>query len=109
MTEERTFWGLGKTPETFKDDPFLSELTNSHDLGSFRVYPVFDSKEKAEKYVREAYMRGTGDIGGRTLLGALDNVQKIKPNDIRSDHDVLLNREKLVKWSKLTGKVPPTA
>ena len=101
MTEEREFWGIG-TPRAWKYNPLLRGTGTSPERKPLRFYPVFDSREKAERFVR-----GTEDIGGSTLQELLNNIRKIEPNEIPPDHDVSLNGDKPVKWSELTGDDAP--
>jgi len=112
MSEEREFWGIG-TPRAWEDNPLLLWTGTAPDRKPFRLYPVFDSREKAEKFAREAYERGTGDIEdteGSALRDTLDSIRKIEPNEIPPDHDVSFNGDKPVKWSELTGDdAPPVA
>jgi hypothetical protein len=109
LSEEREFWGIG-TPSAWDDNPLLPGTGTAPDRKPFRVYPVFDSWETAERFAREAYQQGTGDIGGSALQQMLDNIRKIEPNEIPPDHDVSLNGDKPVKWSELTGDdTPPVA
>ena len=56
----------------------------------------------------DAYHQGTGGILGlnfsiSALEQLLENIRKIEPNEIRSDHDVSFNGDVPVKWSELTG------
>jgi hypothetical protein len=109
MSEEREFWGIG-TPRAWDDDPLLPWYGTVPDRKRFRFYPVFDSWEKAERFAREAYQGGTGDIGGAALQQLLDNIRRIEPNEIPPDYDVSLNGDVPVKWSELTGDdAPPVA
>ena len=101
MTEEREFWGIW-TPRAWKYNPLLWGTGTSPERKPLRFYPVFDSREKAERFVR-----GTKDIGGSTLQELLNNIRKIEPNEIPPDHDVSLNGDKPVKWSELTGDDAP--
>jgi hypothetical protein len=104
MSEEREFWGFG-TPRAWEGNPLLRGTGTAPERKPFRYYPVFDSREKAERFAR-----GNADIVGSTLQELLDNIRKIEPNEISLDHDVLLNGDKPVKWSDLTGDdAPPVA
>ena len=104
VSEEREFWGFG-TPRAWDDNPLLPWTGTAPDRKPFRVYPVFDSREKAERFAR-----GNPDIVGSTLEELLNNIRKIEPNEIPPDHDVSLNGDKPVKWSELTGDdAPPVA
>jgi hypothetical protein len=107
MSEEREFWGIEKVPKPLKGNPLLSASSTTPDGERSRVYRVFDSREKAERFARDAYQRDTGDIGGSTLQELLDNIRKIEPNEIPPDHYVLVNGDKPVKWSELTGDDAP--
>jgi hypothetical protein len=107
MSEEREFWGIEYVPKPLTGNPLMSAPSTTPDRERSRVYPVFDSREKAEKFARDAYQRGTGDIGGSTLQELLNNIRKIEPNEIPPDHDVLLNGDKRVKWSELMGDDAP--
>ena len=103
MSEEREFWGIENVPKSLKGNPFLSAHSRAY---------VFDSREKAETFVKEAYARGEHDIVRVPLQDILDKIRKIEPNEIPSDQDVLLNGDldKPVKWSELTGDdTPPVA
>jgi hypothetical protein len=102
MSEEREFWGIEKVPKPLKGNPLLSAPSTTPDGERSRVYPVFDSREKAERFAS-----GTTDIVGSTLQELLDNIRKIEPNEILPDHYVLLNGDKPVKWSELTGDDAP--
>ena len=97
MSEEREFWGIG-TPRAWDDNPLLPGTRTAPERKPFRFYPVFDSREKAEKFAR-----GNANIVGSTLQELLKNIRKIEPNEIPPDHDVSLNGDKPVKWSELTG------
>jgi hypothetical protein len=107
MSEERVFWGIEKVPKPLKGNPFLSVPFTAPDGERSRAYPVFDSREKAATYVREAYARSEHDIVRFALQDILDSIRKIEPNEILSDDDVLLNGDKPVKWSELTGDDAP--
>ena len=106
VSEEREFWGFG-TPRAWDDNPLLPWTGTAPDRKPFRVYPVFDSREKAERFVRRAYQQDTGDIGGSALEQLLNNIRKIEPDEIPPDHDVSLNGDVPVKWSELTGDDAP--
>ena len=98
MSEEREFWVIENVPRRLKGDPLLSARS---------AYPVFESREEAERFAR-----GNPDIVGSTLQELLKNIRKIEPNEIPPDHDVFLNgdKDKRVKWSELTGDdAPPVA
>jgi hypothetical protein len=104
MSEEREFWGIGR-PRAWKDNPLLGAPGTAPARKPFRFYPVFGSREKAERFAR-----GNADIVGHTLEELLNNIRKIEPNEIPPDHDVSLNGDKPVKWSDLTGDdAPPVA
>ena len=106
MSEEREFWGIG-TPGAWEGDPLLTWYGNVPDRKRFRFYPVFDSKEKAETFVREAYARSEHDIVRFALHNILDSIRKIEPNEIRPDRDVSFNGDVPVKWSELTSDDAP--
>jgi hypothetical protein len=92
------------------DTPLLPWTGTAPDRRPFRVYPVFDSREKAERFARRAYQQDTGDIGGSALEQLLNNIRRIEPNETPPDHDVSLNGDVPVKWSELTGDdAPPVA
>ena len=105
MSEEREFWGIENVPKSLKGNPFLSARTTAPDRSWANL--VFDSKEKAETYVKEAYARSEHDIVRVPLQDILASIRKIEPNEIAQDHDVLLNGDKAVKWSDLTGDDAP--
>jgi hypothetical protein len=105
MSEEREFWGIENVSKPLKVNPLLSARSTAPDRS--RAYLVFDSRGAMYTFASEAYQQGTGDIGGSTLQELLNNIRKIEPNEIPPDHDVLLNGDKLVKWSELTGDDAP--
>jgi hypothetical protein len=107
MSEEREFWGIENVPKPLKGNALLSAPYTAPDRERRRFYPVFDSREKAVQFAREAYQRGAHDIGVSTLQELLNNIGTIEPNEIPPDHDVSLNGDKPVKWSDLTGDDAP--
>ena len=106
MSEEREFWGIENVPKPLTGNPLLSARSTAPDRERSRAYLVFDSREKAERFAREAYQQGTGDIGGSPLQELLNNIRKIEPKEIPPDHDVSFNSDKPVKWSELTADSP---
>jgi hypothetical protein len=107
VSEERVFWGIENVPKPLMGNPLLSLAFTTPDRERRRAYLVFDSREEAERFAREAYQEGTGDIGGSTLHELLNNIRKIEPNEIPADQDVSLNGDVPVKWSELTGDDAP--
>ena len=98
MSEEREFWGIGTPRAWGEGNPLLRGTGTAPERKPFRFYPVFDSREKAEKFAR-----GNANIVGSTLQELLNNIRKIEPHEISADCDVLLNGYKPVNWSELTG------
>jgi hypothetical protein len=98
MSEEREFWGIENVPKSLKGNPFLSARSRAY---------VFDSREKAETFVKEAYARSEHDIVRVPLQDILGSIRKIEPNEILPGDDVWFNGDVSVKWSKLTGDDAP--
>jgi hypothetical protein len=105
VSEEREFWGIGKH-RAWKDNPLQGAPGTAPGRNKpFRFYPVFDSREKAERFASS-----NPDIVGSMLEELLKNIRKIEPNEIPPNHDVSLNGDVPVKWSELTGgDAPPVA
>ena len=75
----------------------------------FRLFPVFDSLEKAEEFLERSFSQGGDrDLGSEAETDRLGSVRKIEPGDIRPEADVLLNpTDSLMKWSVLLGGESP--
>ena len=102
MSEEREFWGIGTPGAWGEDNPLLLGTGTAPGRKPFRFYRVFDFREKADRFAR-----GNADIVGSTLDEVLKKIRKIEPNEIAPDDNVLLNGDKAVKWSELTGDDAP--
>ncbi len=104
MNEATRFWGVG-TPNAFRDSSLLRWWSDVSSPRS-KVYPVFDSREEAEDYVRDAYVRGTRDtdIGSPALQDTLKAIRVLRRDEIPLEQNVWHARRGLVTWGELLGE-----
>ena len=106
MSEEMQFWGVaverygqggyptnallestGSTPES---KPFRL-------YPDFRFYPVFSSRERAERFVRGQWQTLNEEVIEQTVA----NIRQISRDEIPAEHYVSLDLNRPVTWAKL--------
>jgi hypothetical protein len=69
----------------------------------FRFYPVFSSRERAEEFVREHGQELMVE-SPQLMEELLEDIRKIKRNEIPEKHYILSDRKGLVTWVELLGE-----
>ena len=108
MDANREFWGV--TVRGLLGEHHLLEWRGTAaNRKTIRLFPVFDSLEKAEEFLERSFSQSDdNDLGSEALTDTLGSVRKIEPGDIRPESDVLLNpTDSLMKWSVLLGGESP--
>jgi len=104
MSEETQFWGVAVKIYGQGGDPTnaLLESTGSTPGSSpesklFRFYPVFPSRERADRFVRGQWQTLSQELIEETVA----NIRQIRRDDIPAEHYVSLDLNSPVTWAKL--------
>jgi hypothetical protein len=106
MDEETQLWGVAVEGYDKSGHPTSTLLVwkgTTPERKPFRLYPVFDSKQRAAQFVGTA----SAHVGDLELTNNLvdNNVRRIKRNEIPDDHRVFLSdRKGVVTWAALLAE-----
>jgi hypothetical protein len=104
MSEETQFWGVAVKIYGQGGDPTnaLLESTGSTPGSTpesklFRFYPVFSSRERADRFVRGQWQTLSQEL----IEGTAANIRQIRRDEISAEHYVSLDLNSPVTWAKL--------
>jgi hypothetical protein len=104
MSEETQFWGVAVKIYGQGEDPVnaLLESTGSTPGSTpesklFRFYPVFSSRERADRFVRGQWQTLSQEL----IEGTAANIRQIRRDEISAEHYVSLDLNSPVTWAKL--------
>src|SRR5215208_1047900 len=104
MSEETQFWGVAVKIYGQGEDPVnaLLESTGSTPGSTpesklFRFYPVFSSRERADRFVRGQWQTLSQEL----IEGTAANIRQIRRDEISAEHYVSLDLNRPVTWAKL--------
>jgi hypothetical protein len=100
MSEETQFWGVaGKRclEGGYPTNTLLESTGRTPDSKPIRFYPVFSSRERADRFVQEQWQTLSQELIGQTAA----NIRQIRRDEIPADHYVSLDHSYLVTWAKL--------
>ncbi len=102
MGEETNLWGMA-TRRRRGETRLLSLRGKAPGAKPFRVYPVFSSRRRAEEFVRK-HGRELIMESPQLVEQLLEDLRKIKRDEIPEEHYVLSDRKGLVTWAELLGE-----
>ena len=100
MSEETQFWGVaGKRclEGGYPTNTLLESTGRTPDSKPIRFYPVFSSRERADRFVQEQGQTLSQELIEQTAA----NIRQIRRDEIPADHYVSLDHNYLVTWAKL--------
>ena len=100
MSEETQFWGVAVKIYGQGEDPvnaLLESTGSTPESKPFRFYPVFSSRERADRFVRGQWQTLSQELIEQTVA----NIRQIRRDEIPADHYVSLDHSYLVTWAKL--------
>ena len=104
MSEETQFWGLavGRYVQGGRPTNALLEAPGSTpESKPFRVYPVFSSREHADRFVQGQWQTLSQDLIEQTVA----NIRQIRRDEIPAEHYVSLDENVPVTWAALLAGV----
>jgi hypothetical protein len=103
MGEETRFWGVSVERYGQGGDPtntLLESTGSTPESEPFRFYPVFSTRERADRFVWEQWQRLSQELIEQTAA----NVRQIRRDEIPAEHYVSLDHNDPVTWAKLLGE-----
>jgi hypothetical protein len=99
MSDEMQFWGVAVERYDQGGRPTNELLKSRKSAGSdpSQVYPVFSSRERADRFVRAQWQTLSQELIEQTVA----NIRQIRRDEIPADHYVSLDLNHRVTWAKL--------
>ena len=99
MSEETQFWGVAVDRYDQGGRRTNELLKSRRSAGSEppQVYPVFSSKERADRFVRAQWQTLSQELIEQTVA----HIRQIRRDEIPADHYVALDLNHPVPWAKL--------
>ena len=99
MSEETQFWGVAVDRYDQGGRRTNELLKSRRSAGSepSQVYPVFSSRERADRFVRAQWQTLSQELIEQTVA----NIRQIRRDEIPADHYVSLDLNHRVTWAKL--------
>jgi hypothetical protein len=100
MSEEMQFWGVAVeiySQGRYPTNTLLESTGSTPESKPFRFYPVFSSRERAERFVRGQWQTLSQELIEQTAA----NIRQIRRDEIPADHYVSLDLNEPVTWAKL--------
>jgi hypothetical protein len=99
VSEETQFWGVAVERYDQGGRPTNELLKSRRSAGSepSQVYPVFSSRERAERFVRAQRQTLSEEVIEQTVA----NIRQISRDEIPAEHYVSLDLNHPVTWAKL--------
>jgi len=102
MSEETQFWGVpvqrygqGGRPT----NELLESTGSTPGSEPFRFYPVFSSRERADRFVRGQWQTLSQELIEQTVR----DIRQIRRDEIPAEHYVSLDLDYPVTWAKLSA------
>jgi hypothetical protein len=87
-------------PGGYPTNTLLESTGSTPESKPFRVYPVFSSRERADRFVWEQWQRLSQELIEQTAA----NIRQIRRDEIPAEHYVSLDHNDPVTWAKLLGE-----
>jgi hypothetical protein len=100
MSEETQFWGVAVEIYDQGGHPTnvpLESTGSTPESKLFRFYPVFSSRERADRFVRGQWQTLSEELIEETV----GNIRQIRRDEIPAEHYVSLDLNNPVTWAKL--------
>jgi hypothetical protein len=100
MSEKTRFWGVSVErygQGGYPTNTLLESTGSTPESKPFRVYPVFSSRERADRFVWEQWQRLSQELIEQTAA----NIRQIRRDEIPAEHYVSLDHNDPVTWAKL--------
>ena len=97
MSEEKQFWGVAVERYGQGGYPTNALLGPTGSTPESRAYPVFSSRERAERFVRGQWQTLSQELIEQTAA----NIRQIRRDEIPAEHYVSLDLNEPVTWAKL--------
>jgi hypothetical protein len=100
MSEEKQFWGVAVErygQGGYPTNTLLESTGSTPESKPFRFYPVFSSRERADRFVRGQWQTLSQELIEQTVA----NIRQIRRDEIPAEHYVSLDLNYPVTWAKL--------
>jgi hypothetical protein len=100
MSEEMQFWGVAVDrygQGGYPTNALFESIGSIPESKHFRFYPVFSSRERAERFVRGQWQTLSQELIEQTVA----NIRQIRRDEIPADHYVSLDLNRPMTWAKL--------
>ena len=103
MSEETRFWGVSVErygQGGYPTNTLLESTGSTPESKPFPVYPVFSSRERADRFVQGQWQT----LGQELIERTVDNIRQIRRDEIPAEQYVSLDENVPVTWAALLAR-----